>query len=154
MPVLHELRLATPTDADAIAGVFTASRGLLTFLPALHTPDEDRGFIRGHILPHYRVTVATSDGRTVGFVADKPGWLESLYVAPEAVGSGIGSALLRAAMARNDALELWCFEQNCRALRFYERHGFVEVLRTDGTGNEERCPDIRLRWLNSPAEQA
>ncbi len=29
--------------------------------------------------------------------------------------------------------------------RFDERHGFVEVERTDGSGNEERAPDVRYR---------
>lgn len=28
---------------------------------------------------------------------------------------------------------------------FDERHGFVEVERTDGSGNEERAPDVRYR---------
>ena len=144
-----ELRLATPDDADAIAEVFTASRRLLDFLPQLHTPEEDRGFIRGHIMPRYRVTVAIRDGGIIGFLSDEPGWIEHLYIAPGALGSGIGSALLADAKARNIALELWCFEENHRARRFYERHGFVEAERTDGRNNEERCPDIRLRWLGS-----
>jgi putative acetyltransferase len=147
---MTELRLATPDDADAIAGVFTASRNLLTFLPQLHTAEEDRGFIRGHILTRYRVTVATREGRILGFLSDEPGWIENLYVMPDALGGGIGSVLLADAMARNEALELWCFEENHRARRFYERHGFLEVLRTDGSDNEERCPDIRFRWLRLP----
>ena len=32
------------------------------------------------------------------------------------------------------------------ARRFYRRHGFVEVGRTDGARNEEREPDVRLAW--------
>lgn len=143
------LRSATPEDADAVAEVFTASRRLLAFLPQLHSADEDRAFIREHILPRYRVTVALRDGRIAGYLAEQPGWIEHLYVAPATLRIGIGSALLANAKARNDALELWCFEVNHRARRFYERHGFVEVLRTDGMGNEERCPDIRFRWQRS-----
>ena len=38
------------------------------------------------------------------------------------------------------ASTLWVFQSNTRAIRFYERHGFVEVERTDGAGNEERSP--------------
>jgi 8-oxo-dGTP pyrophosphatase MutT (NUDIX family) len=30
--------------------------------------------------------------------------------------------------------------------RFYERHGFIEIERTDGSGNEEQAPDVRYRW--------
>jgi putative acetyltransferase len=140
------LRLATPADADEIAALFTASRRLLDFLPELHTPEEDRGFIREHILPRYRVTVAERGGRIVGFVSDKPGWIENLYVAPERLGSGIGSALLKDAKSRNERLELWCFLDNHRARAFYEKHGFHEIERTDGANNEERLPDIRFGW--------
>jgi hypothetical protein len=32
------------------------------------------------------------------------------------------------------------------AQRFYLRHGFVEVERTDGAGNEEHAPDIQYGW--------
>jgi hypothetical protein len=35
---------------------------------------------------------------------------------------------------------------NAAARRFYERHGFVEVMSTDGARNEEREPDVRLEW--------
>jgi ribosomal protein S18 acetylase RimI-like enzyme len=43
-------------------------------------------------------------------------------------------------------LQLWVFETNVGAQRFYRRHGFVEVERTDGAGNEEKAPDIRMAW--------
>ncbi len=32
------------------------------------------------------------------------------------------------------------------ARAFYARHGLVELERTDGAGNEERAPDIRMAW--------
>ncbi len=35
---------------------------------------------------------------------------------------------------------------NRGAQRFYERHGFVEIGRTDGTDNEERAPDIQYAY--------
>jgi len=43
-------------------------------------------------------------------------------------------------------IELWTFQVNEAAARFYERHGFVAAERTDGAGNEERSPDIRYTW--------
>lgn len=74
-------------------------------------------------------------------------WLDQLYVDPDHTGSGVGSKLLEAAKsARNGGLQLWTFESNSRAQRFYERHGFVAIERTDGSGNEERAPDIRYVW--------
>ena len=42
---------------------------------------------------------------------------------------------------------LWVFETNTPARGFYARHGLVELERTDGAGNEEKQPDIRMAWL-------
>ena len=47
---------------------------------------------------------------------------------------------------RPDGFGLWVFETNAGARRFYERHGLVEVERTDGSDNEERAPDVRMAW--------
>ena len=55
------LRAATPEDADAIAGVLTASFRLLNFLPMLHTAEEDRRFIANVVLRDCAVTVAEDE---------------------------------------------------------------------------------------------
>jgi GNAT superfamily N-acetyltransferase len=74
-------------------------------------------------------------------------WLDQLYVEPGLTGKGIGSTLLETAKrARPAGLQLWAFQSNSGARRFYERHGFVEAERTDGSGNEERAPDVRYVW--------
>lgn len=140
------LRPARPDDATAIADLFTRSRGLLTFLPILHTADEDRGFVRDVVMAEMDVTVAEGQGRILGFMAEKPDWVVHLYVAPEALRQGIGSALMRHAQARQARLNLWCFAENRRGLAFYTRHGFVVAEETDGSGNESRAPDKRLVW--------
>ena len=44
------------------------------------------------------------------------------------------------------ALELWCFQANERARRFYEARGFHAIRFTDGAENKERTPDVRYRW--------
>jgi GNAT superfamily N-acetyltransferase len=140
------LRLATPADAAPVAELFIASFGLLTFLPRLHTPEEDRAFVRDVLLPTHRVTLAERDGRLAGFMAEKHVWIGHFYMAPALRRSGVGSALMADAKARNGCLELWCFEENEAARAFYERHGFVAVERTDGAGNAEKRPDLRYRW--------
>ena len=38
------------------------------------------------------------------------------------------------------------FESNVGARRLYARRGLVEVERTDGAGNEEKAPDVRMAW--------
>ena len=74
-------------------------------------------------------------------------WLDDLYVAPGHAGQGLGSALLDLVKARRpDGFCLWVFEMNAPARGFYARRGLVELERTDGSGNEERAPDLRLAW--------
>ena len=90
----------------------------------------------------------------VGFTAYLDCWLNQLYVTPSEQNNGIGSTLLRAvktahkSVMANTPLQLWTFQANAGARRFYERHSFVAVEFTDGSGNEEREPDVRYEWLS------
>ena len=72
--------------------------------------------------------------------------MHALYVAPDRQGQGVGSDLLRAAQTRHSSLGLWSYQANAGAARFYARHGFREITRTDGAGNEAKLPDIRFEW--------
>ena len=141
-----EVRLAAPDDADAVADVFTASFRTLTFLPMLHSDEENRVFVRG-LLETDEVWVAEEEGRIVGMAALSAAMLDQLYVHPDAQGRGAGSALLdKAKERRPDGFTLWVFQQNGPARRFYERRGCRLVRLTDGSGNEEKTPDALYEW--------
>jgi GNAT superfamily N-acetyltransferase len=140
------LRLAREADAADIAALFATSRRLLTFLPDLHTVEEDRIYVRDKVLRDFRVTVAERDGAIVGFMAELEGWIEHLYVDAAQLRSGVGSVLIADAQSRNEDLQLWCFANNLRGRAFYERMGFEPVKFTDGARNEARAPDILYRW--------
>jgi ribosomal protein S18 acetylase RimI-like enzyme len=47
---------------------------------------------------------------------------------------------------RPNGLQLWVFQRNAGARRFYERHGFRLVKLTDGSANMEREPDALYAW--------
>ena len=144
------LRRAEVDDADAVAAVFSPSFETLTFLPRLHTREEDRGFVRDVVLAEQEVWVAEDDGRVVGFVALSDDTLEQLYVHPDAKGTGVGRALLAKAKERRPAgFTFWVFQANERARRFYEAGGCRVVRLTDGSGNEERTPDALYEWRPS-----
>ena len=65
------------------------------------------------------------------------GFLNNLYVLPDCQGRGIGGALLSEVKAHApEGVKLWTFEPNEGAIRFYERHGFVTIERSDGRANE------------------
>ncbi len=80
-------------------------------------------------------------------IAFRDDWIEQLYVLPDAQGRGIGSALLAIAQQGADQLQLWTFQRNARARRFYEARGFVSIEETDGGRNEEQEPDVRYLWI-------
>jgi GNAT superfamily N-acetyltransferase len=118
-----------------------------------HTDDEVRGWMASHVVRQLETWVAEVDDQVVGLLALSPGWLEHLYLLPDWRGQGLGDRLVELAKERQPGgLELWTFQVNGPARRFYERHGFVAVEQTDGQGNEEREPDIRYRW--PPAEES
>ena len=99
------------------------------------------------IAPGRDVHVAEADGRIVAVLALHDGWLQDLYVLPEHTGQRLGSQLVHLAQELHpQGLQLWAFQSNVRAIAFYERHGFVQVERTDGATNMERAPDVRMVW--------
>src|ERR1700730_17513462 len=147
MATRFRCRRATLDDADGIAAVFSSSLRLLTFLPVLHTVEEDRRFIENIVLKECEVIVAEGDPGIVSFLALNGEEIRLLYSHPDFIGSGAGSLLLAAVKKSSvAALELWCFQANERARRFYEERGFQAVRFTDGRDNEEKVPDVRYRW--------
>jgi GNAT superfamily N-acetyltransferase len=142
-----ELRALALEDMDAAALVHRASFDeRLPWLAGLHTPDEDRRFFRERVFADCSVWGAFAPPGLAGFIAFRPGWIDQLYLLPAEQRRGIGAALLAIAKARNRTLSLWTFQRNAGARRFYERNGFVSVEETDGSGNEEREPDVRYVW--------
>jgi GNAT superfamily N-acetyltransferase len=141
------IRRARPEDAEAIADVFAVSLESLAFLPRLHTAEEHRRFITEIVPRDHEIWVAEEDGRVVGLAALGAGTLGHLYVHPDAHGRGIGTALLeKAKELRPDGFTLWTFPQNERACRFYARRGLHAIQFTDGSGNEEKLPDVQYEW--------
>jgi GNAT superfamily N-acetyltransferase len=84
-------------------------------------------------------------------VAFRQGWIDQLYVLPGRQRLGIGGTLIAIAKARWPELQLWTFQRNLSARRFYEANGFVKLRETDGAANEEREPDVLYRWSRNAA---
>lgn len=136
------LRPAVSEDAARIAQILSDALRSHPWMPIVHTREEDLAFISGTVLPLEKVTVAIAGGRIAGFIAVKDDWINQLYLDPGMTGRGIGSALLDHVLEKMPVARLWCFQVNTGACRFYERHGFVAMAETSGSGNEEKLPDI------------
>lgn len=124
------LRLAALSEAPA---AFRST--LAQWSGAGDTEERWRSRLTG--VPHNLVVVA--DGRDVGMVAlaapdgDEPPELVSMWVAPEARGTGAADVAVRAVLERADAayagraVVLSVRADNAAAVRLYARHGFVDI---------------------------
>ena len=139
-----KLRAASADDVDAMSQIMGDWFTVTPFVPRLHTIEQDRWFI-GQAIGKTDAVVADNDG-VKGFIMRDGEDIGQLYIAADARGQGIGTALLDLMKSRTNRLGLWCFQANTGARRFYERHGFVAERFTDGSDNEEKRPDIRYSW--------
>jgi GNAT superfamily N-acetyltransferase len=144
------IRRAAAPDASATADLYL--RSFTAALPTVVRPrsdDEVRAYIRDVVVPLRETWVAEASGTgaIVGLMVLAGDLLSQLYLDPDWRGRGIGDRFVALAKERSpQGLSLWTFQVNKPAHRFYERHGFVEAERTDGSGNEEREPDVRYVW--------
>lgn len=128
------LRVASPDDCEAIARVWHDA------WHDAHTEIVPSGLLPHRGLPHFRalaasqlggITVAVQADEIVGFVGIEDDELELLFVAAAARGTGVADVLIAHAqqeISEHYALAyLLVVDQNARARRFYERHGFRDV---------------------------
>jgi L-amino acid N-acyltransferase YncA len=146
-----ELRALRPEDWPAVRAIFEAgiASGNATFETAAPDwPAWDAAHLAEHRL------VAREDGRVLGWVALSPvsdrcayvGVAEdSIYVAPDAHGRGVGRALLGAAVASAERGGIWTvqtgiFPENQASVRLHQACGFRLV------GVRERLGRLHGRW--------
>ncbi len=107
------------------------------------------------------ILVAKDDGRVAGFLGyrdrgeESPdtGEIFALYVLPEYYGTGLGLQLMEEGLKQLESYRevcLWVLKENPRAIRFYQKCGFVP------TGEELFSPnisaaEIRMLLKRSPA---
>ncbi len=142
------IRPAEPEESDAVAALYGRSRAAAAMPPGMHTAEEDRGWFGARFRDgEHDVWVAERSGVLLGYALATSAWLDHLFVDPDAQGEGVGGALLDTLKGvRPGGFCLWVFDSNVPARAFYARRGLVELERTDGSGNEERSPDVRMAW--------
>jgi GNAT superfamily N-acetyltransferase len=160
-----EVRPATASDAESITDVhLRAWRETYSgMLPESVFAARDahrqrrvevwREIILGHApFGEERAYVAEVDHRVVGWAtasdgldddAPHPNQLDGLYVLAEMHGSGIGRALLEAAVGVETGAYVWALDREIRAVAFYRRMGFEpdgakKSFTTDGASLPEQ----------------
>ena len=150
-----QLRAADLSESEALAALYGRSRAAAApaMPPGLHTAQEDRAWFAARLRDgEHHAWVAEQDGVLLGYALLTATWLDHLFVEPDGQGAGVGSLLLDAVKGlRPDGFCLWVFESNAPARSFYARRGLVELERTDGSGNEEKSPDVKIAVARSGA---
>ena len=142
--MLKKLQLS---DMAAAARVHRAAFDhSLPWLAGLHTPQEDRRFFAERMFKTCELWGAFRGSEMIGLIAFREDWIDQLYVLPDAQGQGVGTELLQTAQGALRRLQLWTFQRNQRARRFYEARCFVLIKETDGANNEEKEPDALYLW--------
>jgi putative acetyltransferase len=101
---------------------------------------------RNELVPNAAIIVAEEAGKLMGFVTiDARSYLDQLVVAPDRWGSRLADRLLGEAKRLSPrSITLLVNEDNARAIRFYERTGFVhagkDVNPTSGR------PVLKMEW--------
>jgi GNAT superfamily N-acetyltransferase len=137
-----QIRPALPSDYRRLAEIHVLGRYDMSYLPHVHAFTSVEKWMREIVVPSRTALAAEADGGVVAYAWLHEGWLRGLYVHPSYQRRGIGAQLLsELKKIAGNGLNLWVFEANEGAIRFYERHGAKTVRTTDGSGNEEKLPD-------------
>jgi putative acetyltransferase len=101
---------------------------------------------RSELVPNANIIVAEHTGQLTGFVTiDGAGYLDQLVVSPARWGSDIAGALVTEAKRLSPAgITLLVNIDNMRAIRFYERNGFVHA--GDDVNPTSGRPVKRMEW--------
>jgi putative acetyltransferase len=94
-----------------------------------------------------RSLIALRDNRIIGALVVNPetGYLDQIVVATADQGSGVADILLAEARRISPShLDLHVNQDNARAIRFYQKHGFVTVA--EDVNPHSGAPIYRMSW--------
>ena len=101
---------------------------------------------RGELAPNAAIVVAEQADALIGFVTiDASGYLDQLVVAPDRWGSALATMLVDEAKRLSpDRITLLVNTDNVRAIRFYQRNGFVHA--GDDVNPTSGRPVLKMEW--------
>ncbi|QEO58194.1 GNAT family N-acetyltransferase [Francisella marina] len=92
-----------------------------------------RGLIRNEVfyINSIEIYVLKDLDKVIGFVGTSDVTIQMLFISPNYFGKTVGRILLKYALENKKCTKVEVNEQNPRALRFYQKHGFQIKARSE-----------------------
>jgi len=134
--------------AEATVSMWRQSKEKAIGQKEIHSFEDHLFFLNNILNKDNKIYIAVDDKKVVGILAFNDYELNQLYIHIDYQGKGLGKRFLDLAKENSKGrLELYTFEVNHKAQRFYERNGFKIIGR--GYENEENMDDIKYEWVRS-----
>lgn len=96
------------------------------------------------MLPKAQIYVWEENGEVCGFIGINGDYIEGIFVENRMQSKGIGKELLSYAKKIKSRLTLNVYRKNERAVRFYEREGFI--MKSEGVDEMTGEKDLEMVW--------
>jgi putative acetyltransferase len=146
------IRRSTAADGALLVAIWRSSVAKThDFVNPSDLDEIDREVQR--FLPQSRVWVALDDnGSPIAFMGLEASSIDSLFVANDWQGRGVGRALVDHAKLASLSLAVVVNAQNEQAVRFYRHLGFVVVGHSPTDEEGRPYPIFRMRWDRRTSE--
>ena len=147
MSITVSMRAARSQDMAVCAAIVNDWIDQTEWMPRVHSHDAVVKQFEDDEKMKRNTIVAVDGSRVRGFVSlTRDGFITALYVEQASRNQGIGALLMqRVKRELSPQINLYVFQANENAQRFFARHGFAEINRTTGD-NEEDLPDTLMEW--------
>ena len=142
------IRRATPADREILLDCWLRSvQATHTFVSPADI-EEMTPHVRAYLASDAELWVPCDDtGAAMGFMGVSEGRIDSMFLAPEFMGRGVGRQMVRLAQSQWADLTVDVNEQNEAATRFYEACGFVVTGRSEQDEQGRPFPLLHMKLI-------
>lgn len=144
---MSAIRRSAAADSEALTGIWRAAVKATHDFLSESDFREIETLVAEHYIPNASLWVAVdAAGRPLGFMGMTGSHVDSLFIAPERRGAGLGTALMdHARKTAGLPLTVDVNEQNPQAVGFYERLGFEQFDRSPLDDAGRPYPILHMR---------
>lgn len=142
------IRKSTSSDAPVLSDIWRDSALATHDFLSQNDFKEIEVMVREQYLPNAEVWVAEDAGKPVGFMGMTDSHIDSLFIAPNLRGKGVGKHMLAHAKSLfGDKLTVDVNEQNSQGVGFYLHMGFQQTGRSELDDQGKPYPILHLKLI-------